>query len=54
MFVVSFLSLQNLFHYLCEQTGGAVKLPDAKGVSACMLKTFILFVKDIFSQFLYL
>lgn len=41
MFVVSFLSLQNLFHYLCEQTGGAVKLPDAKGVSACMLKTFI-------------
>ncbi|XP_065944867.1 protein unc-13 homolog B isoform X5 [Magallana gigas] len=22
---------ENLFHYLCEQTGGAVKLPDAKG-----------------------
>ena len=24
---------ENLFHYLCEQSGGQVKLPDAKGVS---------------------
>jgi len=23
---------ENLFHYLCEQAGGQVKLPDAKGV----------------------
>ena len=24
---------ENLFHYLCEQSNGQVKLPDAKGVS---------------------
>ena len=24
---------ENLFHFLCEQAGGQVKLPDAKGVS---------------------
>jgi len=23
---------ENLFHYLCEQAGGQVKLPEAKGV----------------------
>ena len=28
------LPLQNLFHYLCEQAGGSVKLPDAKGDEA--------------------
>ena len=26
-------TLQNLFHYLAESSGGQVKLPDAKGVS---------------------
>ena len=25
---------ENLFHYLCEQASGQVKLPDAKGVSS--------------------
>jgi protein unc-13 len=32
-FAGSYLScvFQNLFHYLCEQAGGEVKLPNAKG-----------------------
>jgi len=25
---------ENVFHFLCEQAGGQVKLPDAKGVRA--------------------
>lgn len=27
---------ENLFHYLCEQASGQVKLPDAKGVRSAM------------------
>ena len=31
--IIFLFPFQNLFHYLCEQAGGSVKLPDAKGVS---------------------
>jgi len=28
---------ENLFHYLCERTGGQVQLPKAKGVSTSLI-----------------
>ena len=32
---------ENLFHYLCEQAGGQVKLPEAKGVSSLLLEVYV-------------
>lgn len=34
---------ENLFHYLCEQASGQVKLPEAKGVSDLSSAVFKLY-----------
>ena len=37
---------ENMFHYLCERTGGQVQLPKAKGVSAVHFCTSIAVVRS--------